>query len=1040
MIYLFGEFELDEERWELRRQGAVVEVPPKVMQTLSFLLRHRERVVSKDELVAELWPNVSVTEASLMKSIRIARQVLGDDGDSQRFIKTIRGRGYRFVAGTRAQEQGAMQPAPTLVPVRRSEPPLLAEPFLDREAQLLELETGLTRAMAGRTTGFLVSGDAGIGKTRLVEVFAATAEARGACVAWGRCCEEGGAPELRPWIQILQRLCEIESASSGEGAGLESIARLFPDRARADETAAWPIFRTEPERFRAFEAIGTFLRRIAQRTPLVMILEDLHTADAASLILAHFLLREVGDASIVWVGTYRPSELDREPSTPKLFGKLMRETRALVLGGLSEAGTRRLIDASLSGHAADGRVAEHVHRVTEGNPLFVAEVVRLLATEPIQTETTALEKLRVPERIVEALRGRFERLPAPTRDLLSMAAVVGRQFELPLLRELGAFDEARLAALLQPALERRIIAPLPRGLGIYQFTHILFRDVLYEGLDMSRRAELHRRVGELIEIFAESANPPGAQLAHHFLRASLGAGSKKAAEYSILAGKQALDSFAFEEAVLHFERALEALRFERGAEALACENLLSLGHAQRLSGDYTASGTSFDRGLQIARKIADPIALAKAVLGYAQVRPEIGVANQEVLPKLEEAVHVLRESKDRDLPLPRELLSLALARLGLCLSFTSRTDESQALSREALDVARALERPLTLANALLSRHWVLWHPSAADERLAISSELIELERQRGDDLALPEARLCQIFDLLELGRRDAVDRSIAAYDRLARKRRDPLAMWNTHVFETMQSILEGRFAEAETRARETLRIGLPIHETNARVYYFAHMFWIRCEQGRAAEVNSVPGPDGGNERWLLARGERLRLHCEAGDEAAASRHLEKLSQNDFNDLRRDWSWFPTIAHVAAASAMLGDEARASRVHAILLPYAKMHVVLGPAVVYLGPVYFYLGRCALALSRYDEAIEWGERAVDAATKMNARPMVARARLHLAETCARRASSGDRTLAADAAAHALSLSRELGMREIERLALAIDARLREQLPTQPTHPRP
>jgi DNA-binding winged helix-turn-helix (wHTH) protein/tetratricopeptide (TPR) repeat protein len=1042
MIYTFGDFELDEERWELRQRGGAVEVPPKVMQTLSFLLKNRERVVSKDELVAELWPNVSVTEASLMKAIRLARLVLGDDGDAQNVIKTVRGRGYRFVAEAELVERAASPPRPSAPPLGRSEPPLLAEPFLDREAQLQELELGLMRASAGRTAGFLVSGDAGIGKTRLAEVFAATAEARGARVAWGRCCEEGGAPELRPWIQILQRLREIEGVTPDDLAKLEPVARLFPEHERSGDTASWPIFRTEPERFRAFDAIGDFFRSIARHKPLLLILEDLHTADAASLILTHFVVREVADASIVLVGTYRPGELDREPSTPRLFGKLMRETREIALGGLSEASTRRMIQAGLTGPAADPRVVGHVHKVTEGNPLFVAEVVRLLAAEPLLAGAQGLEELRVPERIVEALRGRFDRLPPATRDVLSIAAVVGRQFELPLLRELSGLGEGELAGLLDPAIERKIIAPFPRKLGAYHFTHILFRDVLYEGLPLSQRAELHRRVGELLESLPQSAEAPAAQLAHHFLRASLGAGSPKAADYSILAGKQALDSFAFEEAALHFGRALEALRFERGTEALTCETLLSLGHAQRLSGDYSAAGTSFERGLAVARKLDDSIALAKAALGYAQVRPEIGVANQEVLPKLEEAVRALRETNpdEANPALHRELLSLLLARLGLCLSFTERTEESQALSREAVDLARAHERPLTLANALLSRHWVLWHPAAADERRAISAELIELERQCGDELALPEARLCQIFDLLELGERSALERSVVGYDRLAHKRRDPLAMWNTRVIETMQSIMEGRFAEAEGRARETLQVGLPIHETNARVYYFAHMFWIRCEQGRAAEVETAPNPKRPGERWLLARGERLRLHCEAGDEAAASRYLEKLAQNDFDDLRRDWSWFPAIAHVATASALLGDRARATRIHAILLPFADIHVVLGPAVVYLGPVSYYLGRCALALARHDEAIDWGEKAAEAATQMNARPLLARARLHLAEALSRRGSNGDRALAADAAGHALALSRELGMREIERLALAIDARLREQLPTQPAHPRP
>src|SRR5581483_3671682 len=158
------------------------------------------------------------------------------------------------------------------------------------------------------------------------------------------------------------------------------------------------------ERFRAFDAIAQYLRQTAQRTPLVLVLEDLHAADAASLLLAHFLLREIRDAPLFVVGTYRPAELHREASTPALFRKLLREASAIELSGLSEPGTRQLVESASAGRHADAKVIAQVHRVTEGNPLFVSELVRLLAVEVWQDGSGA-EELRVPERIVEALRG-----------------------------------------------------------------------------------------------------------------------------------------------------------------------------------------------------------------------------------------------------------------------------------------------------------------------------------------------------------------------------------------------------------------------------------------------------------------------------------------------------------------------------------------------------------------------------------------------------------------------------------------------------------
>jgi predicted ATPase len=211
---------------------------------------------------------------------------------------------------------------------------------------------------------------------------------------------------------------------------------------------------------------------------LVLILEDLHAADAASPPRAFSPARDPPTPLLV-VGTYRPAELDREASTPGLFGKLLRETRAIELSGLSESGTRQLIESVSPGRYADAKIIARVHRVTEGNPLFVSELARHSAGKLWQRGEGA-DELRVPDRIIEALRGRSERLPALTRELLASAAVIGRQFELPLVRALCALEERELLERLQPAFDRKIIAPVAGSRGVFQFTHILFREVFYE--------------------------------------------------------------------------------------------------------------------------------------------------------------------------------------------------------------------------------------------------------------------------------------------------------------------------------------------------------------------------------------------------------------------------------------------------------------------------------------------------------------------------------------------------------------------------------
>src|SRR5260221_8342156 len=664
MIYAFGAFEFDEARWELRDGHGAVEIPPKVMQVLGVLLANRDRVVSSAELRARLWPNVTVTDGSIRKSIRIARKVLIGDAGAEHYIKTPRGRGYRFVADVK-ERAGVGSGRPLAAGARSVGPGASnSHPFVGREVELAELLGGLQQAFAGRPSFLLVAGDAGLGKTRLAEAFTAAAEDRGARVTWGRCCEEGGAPELWPWIQIVRALVGSHGPASITDPTIREVSRILPEAHAQHGTAeAWPGLTSESARFRFFDAVVALLRRAAESRPLVVILEDLHTADEASLLLARFLAREVKDAGVVVVATYRPTDVASAAPLSQLFGRLVREARVLSLAGLPEHGTRRLMAAAL-GVTPNLDLVSRVHQVTEGNPLFISEVLCLMATSEAQL-SAFLERREVPNRIFEAIQSRFDGVSVRGRDLLSIAAVIGREFDIPVLQRVSDMSQTDVTSALEAALERKIIAEQPGLLGTCRFTHMLLRDVLYEALSITKRAELHARVGEVLESLSSAGGEqPAAQIAHHFSRATLGAGSERAAIHSMAAGKQALRSLAFEEAARHFERALDALRFERTRQPLCSDILVSLGEAQRLMGDYKRASGTFMQGLAVARGIDDPIRVAKAACGYAQVNLESGVVvNQDVITVLREAARRLERSTDASSPEAGELLSVALSRL-----------------------------------------------------------------------------------------------------------------------------------------------------------------------------------------------------------------------------------------------------------------------------------------------------------------------------------------------------------------------------------------
>jgi predicted ATPase len=617
------------------------------------------------------------------------------------------------------------------------------------------------------------------------------------------------------------------------------------------------------------------------------------------------------------------------------------------------------------------------------------------------------------------------------RELLSAASVIGREFELSVLERVTGLTRGETIAAIQSALDRRIVTSTAPTLERYRFSHALFRQVLYDELVVSRRAELHFRTGEVLEALSPGNEVPAAQLAHHFRIAAEGNASAKAAAYALQAGYRALRSFAFTEAARHFDASLEALRRGDVQEPLLIETLTSLGQAYRLAGDYARASTAFVRAADIARRRGDAAAVAGAALGFAQVNPETGKVNAEALRLLEEAIPLLESRQGPVEPSVDALLSMVLSRLSTCSAFAGRTVDAELQSRRSLEIARRLGDPQALARALEARHWVLWRPGTAGERLAISAEMLDLATASLDASLMTEARVGEITDLLELGRRDAFDRAISQYERSARESRDSNALYNVRVFETTRAILEGRFAAAERIAEEALPIGSRIFQDAARNFYSAAILWIRLEQGRAHEIIDVYKYYFESEPpSALLRSTILRLAAEIGDHAATRSELEAICPSGKLELREDWAFLATAAHVAVACALLGEAALGRTLAERLVPFSGSHAVLGPAIVYLGPVDFYVGLCHAASGELDLAALALERAGDQSDRVGARAVTTRVQYHLADVLAQRGGHADRELALEKCNLALETSRELEMAALARRAEVLRTALIER----------
>ncbi|MFQ6029064.1 MAG: serine/threonine-protein kinase PknK, partial [Dehalococcoidia bacterium] len=442
--------------------------------------------------------------------------------------------------------------------------------FVGRQREMGELKAVLEDALSGRGRLVTLVGEPGIGKTRTAQELTTYAGLRGAQVLWGRCYEEQGMPPYWPWVQAIRsyvRERDPEQLRSEMGAGAPDIAEVVSDvkDRLPDLTLSPQLDSPEQARFRLFDSITSFLKTASQKQPLVLILDDLHWADQPSLFLLQFVARELGGARLLLIGTYRDLELNRQHPLAETLGELTRERlfQRVLLRGLSQEDVGRFIEVATGVIPPQG-LTQPVYTQTEGNPLFVTEVVRLLVQEgALTTERTGDRDswtVRIPEGVREVIGRRLNRLSQRCNETLAMASVIGREFTLDQLKPLVEdMTEDRVLEVLEEALSSRVIEELPNAAGRYQFAHALIQETLSEELTLTRRVRLHARVAETLEqLYAENVEAHAAELAHHFAQAEAVLGTQKLVHYSLLAGQRALASHAWEEARVQFERALGA--------------------------------------------------------------------------------------------------------------------------------------------------------------------------------------------------------------------------------------------------------------------------------------------------------------------------------------------------------------------------------------------------------------------------------------------------------------------------------------------------
>jgi tetratricopeptide (TPR) repeat protein len=869
--------------------------------------------------------------------------------------------------------------------------------FVGRHAELEVLRTELDAALAGEGRLVVLLGEPGIGKTRTATAIAAEARARGTAVVWGRCHESDGAPVYWPWVQALSAYI-AEYADDGSQAIEGVLPALRSGTGLAD---AREVF--DQARFELVNRVVAGLGAAARTRPVLVVLDDLHWADAGSLLLLEFVARELGSLPLLVLGTARDVQLTQRPDLAALLAAAVRLGRSLPLVGLPGPEMRDLLTDRI-GRVPEDELVDEVMRLTDGNPFFGIELVQWLAAERI--DVRGLRRATpVPPGVQELLRQRLEPLPAATRRVLDLAAVIGRDFDLaPLAAALGEPSDALLNALA-PSIAASIVRERSGALRRYAFTHALMRENVYKSLAPSARSALHAAIGAALEAAGPRNDVERSALAHHFFEAAQAGGDPaKAIRYGCEAGERALDVLAFEEAVRHFERALAAAAIAPD-DATQLRLLAGLAEAVHGAGDPARAESVFRDAIAVSRRCG-PIGFAETVLRCANVRAEFGLPDVEMNALLEEALDALPLTLDA-------LRARILVRLAAGLSLTPGAEaRRRALADEATAIARRLGDPATVAFVLPRRLIALLGPDTLDERLETTAEM--LATKTSTTQAQLQALVFRADDLAQRGDRAGLDQTLAAFDQQARVSRQPFFLWMAASFRTAMALLEGRLADAEALANEALSLGQRVQSRTAILYFSTQFFMLRGWQARFADIEPFIETSVTDTAVMPAwRAALAEFYAISGRRAEAQREFEALAVDGFAGLPRDTTWLTTVHLLADICWRRRDAPRAADLYELLRPFAGRIAVGWPLVVVPGSVDERLGMLATVLERHDAAEQHFTNALAIAERMRALPWQADIRHHWAHMLNQRGRGGDRERARVLLDEAEAIARTVGM---------------------------
>ncbi len=877
-----------------------------------------------------------------------------------------------------------------------AENPLYRRVFVGREPELRQLKSAFDGAISGQGALMMVTGEPGIGKTALCEQLSTYVTLRGGRTLVGHCYEAGSLS--LPYLAFVEALRsyvlsrEVKDLREELGTGAADVARIISEIRERLKIKLRPQKDPEEERYRLLQAVTGFLSNAANVQPMMVVLEDLHDADRGTLEMLTHVSRNLAGARLLIVGTYRDVELDRSHPLSAALAELRRVSTysRVLLRGLNADEVRRMLE-TVCGHAVPWSLAEAVHRQTEGNPLFVQEVVRYLFEQGLITREAGGQwrptgqrplEMSIPEGLRDVIGKRLSLLSPKCNQLLAVASVIGREFTMETLKAVTGTNEDIFVNALKEAVRLSILEERShRGAVRYRFTHAFFRQTLYEEMIAPQRLKLHQQVARALEtLYVRRLKEHAAELAEHFSHSTDPADLTKAVEYGEMAAKRATDVYAYGEAVRLLSQALEVqevLNFEDKAKR--CDLFLALGDALILAGaNERIIETEASEALSLAEAIADNKRASRACL---LAMNGLLATGQLMWSSLE--VEQWAPRADRYAEPETVERALADAILGVAKRVSANSSpEGVVFIGRALDLARRLRD--------LDAYWwvnALWianvsAPQHAEERLHLAEEVAERSREGVSIVIVDWALWAMMSTFVEFGQRRRAESIVAEIRTLAERSGGSYLLIGSMLNDALLAMWDGRLEDAVEMRRHIMARAeeLGIIEfaavwsawevLRARVYLgnAVQALKARLEGARTVSQNV------GTKAMILFCLAHLGRYAEV---AEMLEHMVVARPGIGSAEDETYGW---VDIVSLEAAVLAGHRQAAEL--------LLHRLAGSGNRTSG-VWLttctgrHLGGAAALLGKYDEARNYYQEAIKVCTEMRFRPELALTRLQLAE---------------------------------------------------------